>query len=140
MTTKITVSQLADTVAGLAEAQAAQADSIGKILQLVQAQHSTPTTVADTVAETPADETPKTASDELLDYVTEQGLAFARGGRSYLTQDHLKAAVRVLKTGKPEVLPYGADSKLTKRGVSHIAMARNEDGTVLTQFVYTPES
>jgi hypothetical protein len=132
------------TTTRLAEIVATQGDAITEILGLLQAQHSTPTVVAATVEATtdkPAAEPAKpTASDELFAFVGDKGLAFARGGRSYLTQDHLKAAVRVLKTGTPEVLPYSEGSKLTKRGVSHIAMARSEDGTVLTQFVYTPES
>lgn len=127
------------TTNALAGIVATQGEAITEILGLLQAQHSTPTAVADVVETTP-EVKPVTASDELLAFVASKGLAFARGGRSYLTQDHLKAAVRVLKTGSPEVLPYGDDSKLAKRGVSHIAMARSEDGTVLTQFVFTPES
>jgi hypothetical protein len=130
--TRITTTQLAEIVA-------TQGEALTEILGMLQAQHSTPTAVAEAVETTP-DVKPATASDDLLAFVASKGLAFARGGRSYLSQDHLKAAVRVLKTGSPEVLPFDENSKLAKRGVSHIAMARNEDGTVLTQFVYTPES
>lgn len=143
MAPRITVAQLAETVATMGEAQA-------QILTLLtQGQHATPPAVAEVVEQTaplaepePTPEPEPSASDRLLAYVAEQGLAFARGGRTYQDADILKAQVRVLKTGKPEVLPY-SDSvgNLHKRGVTHLAIGRTDDGkSTFTQFVYCPSN
>ena len=78
-----------------------------------------------------------TASDVLKSAVEAQGLAFARGGRTVLTTAHLTAAVRVLKTGTPEILPV-ENVRLEKRNVTHIALGRDGD-KVITQYVFTPE-
>lgn len=144
-TTRITNAQIQ---AELTETRSLLEQAIG----LFQGQHATPTAVAEAVAETPVapavEPTPEpeaapTASDMLLAYVAEQGLAFAKGGRTYQDQEILKAQVRVLKTGKPEVLPYkdAAGNTLGKRGVTHLAIGRTDDGkATFTQFVYTPAS
>ena len=117
---------------------------VGLVTPLVQGQFATATAVAETTV--PAQAKPvtlvkpvvKTASDVLKDAVEAKGLAFARGGRTVLTTEHLTAAVRVLKTGTPEILPV-TNVSLEKRNVTHIAIGR--DGTsVITQYVYKPEA
>ena len=120
---------------------------LAEVVGMLGGQHATPAPVAEAVTDTAKPEaTPEpqpepTASDKLLAYVAEQGLAFARGGRTYMDTESLKASVRVLKTGKPEILSYSDGSVLRKRGVSHIAIGRSDDGqSVFTQFCYTPEA
>jgi hypothetical protein len=116
----------------VADLSAQVAALVGIVTPLVQGQFATATAVAE--ATVPAQAKPvevkvapvKTASDLLLDAVTAKGLAFARGGRTVLTTEHLTAAVRVLKTGTPEILPV-KNTRLEKRNVTHIAIGR--DGT-----------
>jgi hypothetical protein len=139
MATRITTAKLAETVA-------TQGEALATILQLLtQGQFATPAPIVEAVEQAaPVVEKPTaapSASDKLLAYVAEQGLAFAKGGRTYQDADILKAQVRVLKTGKPEVLPYKDDAgNLHKRGVTHLAIGRSDDGkATFTQFVYTPE-
>lgn len=119
---------------------------VGLVTPLVQAQaegqHATTATVAKATKDKPVTivkATPvKTASDVLKEAVEAKGLAFARGGRSVLTVEHLTAAVRVLKTGTPEILPV-TNVRLEKRNVTHIAIGKDGD-TVITQYVYKPEA
>ena len=67
-----------------------------------------------------------------------QGLAFARGGRVLLTTAMLAAAVRVLKTGTPEIIPVEGVGNLDKRSITHLAIGRSNDSqSILTQYVYT---
>lgn len=134
---------LTTQVASLSEQVAAL---IGIVTPLVQGQHATPAAVAEVVAAPAAapvltvvkPEPVKTASDVLLEAVKAQGLAFARGGRTVLTTDHLTAAVRVLKTGTPEILPV-KNVSLEKRNVTHIAIGK-DGNSVITQYVYKPEA
>lgn len=150
MAPRISTTQLAGQVAQQGAALVTQGEALASILSLLQAgQHSTPAPVVDAVTAKPAVEpapepvveTPPSAADQLLAFVADKGLAFAKGGRTYQNADMLKAAVRVLKTGTPEVLAYGDGSILGKRGVSHIAMGRADDGkSVFTQFCYTPSA
>jgi hypothetical protein len=121
---------------------------LAQVIGMLGGQHATPAPVVEVVEQTaPAEVTPEptpepepSASDKLLAFVAEKGLAFAKGGRTYLDADMLKAQVRVLKTGKPEVLAYqDSAGKLLKRGVTHIAIGRSDDGkSTFTQFVYSP--
>lgn len=109
---------------------------------LVAGQHSTTTTVAEAVtAAAPvvaAKPVPvKTASDLLKEHVESKNLAFARGGRTVLTTQALEAAVRVLRTGTPEILPVS--ERLEKRNVVGLAIGR-DGATVITQYVYDPSA
>lgn len=100
------------------------------------AQHSTPAAVVEAVkpAAAPAVES---ASDKLKAHVESKGLAFARGGRTVLSTEALTAAVRVLKTGTPEILPV--TESLNKRGVVGLAIGR--DGkNVITQYLFDPKA
>lgn len=120
------------------------ADSVDKTLGLLQqlvGQHSTPAPVAEVAkTEEPAPVQEPSASDKLLAFVAEKGIAFARGGRVELNVDAAKALVRVLKTGTPEIIQVSEVGKLGKRHISHLAIGRSGDGTsVFTQYCYTPE-
>lgn len=150
MAPRITVAQLAEQQSTLAETVATIGEAQAQILTLLtQAQHATPTPVAEAVEQAaPAETTPEpqpepelSASDKLLAFVAEKGLAFAKGGRTYQDAEILKAQVRVLRTGKSEVLAYqDSTGNLHKRGVTHLAIGRTDDGkATFTQFVYTPE-
>jgi hypothetical protein len=136
-----TVAQVNDRVNQLAEAQEQTNTLLASIAdRLNGAQYTTATVVAEKVAEAPV-EAPKQASDLLKEHVESKGLAFARGGRTQLTTAHLQAAVRVLKSGKPEVLSVEGVGKLDKRHITHIAIGRADDGkSVITQYVYSPEA
>lgn len=124
------VADLTAVVAGLAQA----------VKPLVEGQHATSAPVAEAVKPVTLvkAEPVKTASDILKDAVEAKGLAFARGGRTVLTTEHLTAAVRVLKTGTPEILPV-SNVRLEKRNVTHIAIGK-DGNSVITQYVYKPES
>lgn len=124
----------------LTQQVATLSESVAALMQLVATQatgqHATPSAVAEAVAPLAPPVKPKTASDELKEFVEAQGLAFARGGRTRLSTDALTAAVRVLRTGTPEILPVNA--QLEKRHVVGLAIGR--DGTeVITQYLYKPE-
>ena len=137
MTARVTTAVLAERVEGLTTAVA----SIVGLLQSGQAaQFSTPVAVLDAPA--PAPVAPVTASDTLRTFVEAKGLHFAKGGRTHLTTEALAAAVRVLKTGTPEILSVTGVGNLDKRNVTHIAIGRADDGkSVITQYVYsTPAS
>jgi hypothetical protein len=117
---------------------------VGLVTPLVQGQHATSAPVAEAVAPVSKPvtlvkaEPVKTPSDVLKEAVEAKGLAFARGGRTVLTTEHLTAAVRVLKTGTPEILPV-SNVRLEKRNVTHIAIGRDGQ-SVITQYVYKPEA
>ena len=115
---------------------------VGAVTPLLQGQHATSAPVAEVTKTKPVTlvkaEPVKTASDVLKEAVEAKGLAFARGGRTVLTTEHLTAAVRVLKTGTPEILPV-ANVRLEKRNVTHIAIGK-DGASVITQYVYKPES
>lgn len=115
---------------------------VGLVKPLVEGQHATSAPVAEATKTKPVTlvkaEPVKTPSDVLKEAVEAQGLAFARGGRTVLTTEHLTAAVRVLKTGTPEILPV-SNVRLEKRNVTHIAIGR-DGASVITQYVYKPEA
>ena len=115
---------------------------VGLVKPLVEGQHATSAPVAEATKTKPVTlvkaEPVKTPSDMLKEAVEAQGLAFARGGRTVLTTEHLTAAVRVLKTGTPEILPV-SNVRLEKRNVTHIAIGK-DGASVITQYVYKPES
>jgi hypothetical protein len=118
--------------------------AITELLALAKApQHATTTALAEQVVETPSvsvaktakpkpEPAPKSASDLLKEFAESVGYRFAKGGRVEMGLDELKAAARVMKTGKPEVLTIG------KRV---IAMGRTDDGArIFTQNLYKPEA
>ena len=114
----------------------------------VAGQHSTPAPVADAVSLTkPAKAAKvepvvvKSASDQAYEFVQSKGLAFARGGRTLLSTEALKAAITVLKTGTPVVITQEGLGSLDKRKITGVCMFRSDDGkAVVTQYVYTPEA
>lgn len=76
--------------------------------------------------------------DPVEELLTQNGLRYAKGGRSYFTKEALTAAARVLKTGTPEVVAVDRES-LAKRGITHLVLFR-EDGQVVSQFAYAPSA
>lgn len=120
------------TKAELASALA-QANAAIAALTAAQAQHATPAPVAETVAVEPL-----TPGDALKAYVEGEGHLFARGGRTIWTVDNLKALTQVLKTGEPTIVSLKGVGSYEKRGVTGIAIGRNDAKSVLTQFVYDP--
>jgi len=111
-------------------------NTLAEILAVVTApQHATTAALAEpeTKAAKPKPEpAPKSASDLLKEFAESVGYRFAKGGRVEMGLDELKAAARVMKTGKPEVLTIG------KRV---IAMGRTDDGArIFTQNLYKPEA
>lgn len=99
-----------------------------------QGTHATPATVVE-AATAPT----VTASDLLKFHVENNGLAFARGGRTVWNVGNLQAAVEVLRTGEPTVVPLEGVGTISKRGVIGMAIGRGDDGqSVITQYVYDP--
>lgn len=116
---------------------------VGLVTPLVQGQPATSAPVVEAVgpAAVPAPKVEKakvehvlSASDLLKASVEAKGYAFAKGGRTVLNTEALTAAVRVLKTGTPEILPVKAS-----QGRTHLAIGRDGD-TVITQYLYVPEA
>jgi predicted RNA-binding protein YlqC (UPF0109 family) len=101
-------------------------------------QNATPAPVAEVVVE--AAPVVESASDKLKAFVESEGKLFARGGRTIWTLKNLQAAVNVLKTGEPTIVPLDGVGSYGKRGVQGIAIGVGDDAkSVLTQFVYTPQ-
>ena len=71
-----------------------------------------------------------TPQDELVDSL---GIRYAKG-RTVLTADGIKAAARVLKSGKPEAV-----AKEEGFG-SHVVLFRTDDGNVAVQNAFTPKA
>lgn len=152
MSARITTAALAETVASQGESISALVESQKQtnalLAALVNAQHATPAAVAEAVAAPAAaapvvEDKPKRASDLLKEFVESKNLAFARGGRVHLTTEALQAAVRVLRTGTPEILSVTGEGvgSLDKRHVTHLAIGLSDDKkSVITQYVFTPEA
>lgn len=111
---------------------------------LTTGQHATPAPVAEATSKKAPKVEPvvvKSASDQAYEFVQSKGLAFARGGRSTLTPEALKAAVTVLKTGTPVVITQEGLGSLDKRKIVGICLFRSDDGqAVVTQYVFRPEA
>lgn len=93
-------------------------------VQIVAAQHFTPTAVAKATKETSSD-----TADRL---VAEAGLAHARG-RVYVSPTIIEATVRVSKGGSPEVVATSGVGRTT-----HVVVFRTEGGDVALQNCYRP--
>lgn len=127
-----------------AELAALLAQATAALAAATAGQHATPAAVAEAAApvveETAEPVVVETASDKLKAFVEAEGKQFARGGRTVWSLAALKTAVKVLQSGKPEIVSLDGIGSYSKRNVTGLAIGVADDGkSVLTQFVYTPQ-